>query len=219
VQLRYVAEKIASDGHGSCRGAQCRDGDMRFESTNEFLQHEHGAGNRRVERVAKPAPAPAAIKTRQSGQLRRVHFPMQWARLAPICTLGPSRPSTRPVPMESTPPRNFTGTSRAGAGGSLPSRTASVCGIPLPEACGANRRTSQAASAVTAAQDAMMISAPKGTPRDQLTSVLRKSLAWSSASRKRAPTNPAAAPTTSDNSASTTKLPRSRAVRFVTSAV
>jgi hypothetical protein len=59
--------------------------------------------------VARPAPAPAAISTRQSGQLRRNSEPTKWAMVAPICTLGPSRPSARPEPIASTPPANFTG--------------------------------------------------------------------------------------------------------------
>ena len=72
--------------------------------------------------------------------------------LAPICTLGPSRPSARPEPMASTPPTNLTGIRRYGACGSAPLRTASTCGMPLPDAWGEYRRTSQAATAVAAAQ-------------------------------------------------------------------
>jgi len=61
--------------------------------------------------VAKPAPAPAANSARQSGQGRRKIRPINTATVAPICTVGPSRPSARPPPIASTPPANLTGAS------------------------------------------------------------------------------------------------------------
>ncbi len=84
--------------------------------------------------VARPAPAPAASNTLQSGQLRWNTFPKRRAMLAPIWTLGPSRPSASPDPMANTPPTNFTGMTRNGACGSSPFNTASTRGIPLPDA-------------------------------------------------------------------------------------
>ena len=36
---------------------------------------------------------------------------MKTAMLAPICTVGPSRPSASPEPIARMPPKNFTGTS------------------------------------------------------------------------------------------------------------
>jgi hypothetical protein len=84
--------------------------------------------------VAKPAPAPAAIKTLQSCQLRRKSLPTTWAIVEPICTLGPSRPSASPEPIAKTPPKNFTNSRRGGGGGSSSFRTSSSCGIPLPAA-------------------------------------------------------------------------------------
>jgi hypothetical protein len=56
--------------------------------------------------------------------------------LAPICTLGPSRPSASPEPMASHPPTNLTGSTLNGAGGSSSRSTASTWGMPLPDASG-----------------------------------------------------------------------------------
>ena len=75
-----------------------------------------------------------AIRTLQSSQSRRKSRPTTWAIAAPICTLGPSRPSASPEPMASTPPKNFTSSNRGGGGGSSSPRTASTCGMPLPDA-------------------------------------------------------------------------------------
>ena len=71
--------------------------------------------------------------------------------LAPICTVGPSRPRARPAPMASMPPRNFTGSRVNEAGGWSPFNTASTWGMPLPLAWGEIRCTSEAAMAVAPA--------------------------------------------------------------------
>jgi len=42
---------------------------------HQFLQDEDGAGDRRVEGGAEARAGPAAINTRQSGQLRRNILP------------------------------------------------------------------------------------------------------------------------------------------------
>jgi hypothetical protein len=84
--------------------------------------------------VARPAPAPAASNTLQSGQPRRNSLPIRCAMAAAIWTLGPSRPSASPEPIASTPATNFTGMIRNGACGSSSFRTASTCGMPLPDA-------------------------------------------------------------------------------------
>jgi len=102
--------------------------------------------------VASPAPAPAASSTRRSDQRRPKTLPTKSAIAAPICTLGPSRPSASPAPIANSPPTNFTGISRGGGGGSSPLRTASTWGIPLPEAGGEKRRTSHAAIVTAPAQ-------------------------------------------------------------------
>ena len=86
--------------------------------------------------VARPAPAPAARSTRKSAQHNRQTRAAKTAIPAPIWTVGPSRPSASPEPIASIPPKNFTGTRPNGAGGISSRRTASTCGMPLPEACG-----------------------------------------------------------------------------------
>ena len=54
--------------------------------------------------------------------------------VAPICTLGPSRPSASPEPIANTPPKNLIGINTSEAGGSSPRNTLSTWGMPLPEA-------------------------------------------------------------------------------------
>src|SRR6266853_1528143 len=158
--------------------------------------------------VASPAPAPAASSTLQSGQLRPAILAMIWAIVAPICTLGPSRPSASPEPIASSPPKNLTGIRRGGAGGTSPSSTASTWGMPLPEAGGEKRRTSQAATAAVTAHVAATNSKPMSfSPCAQVISASRKRSASSSASRKMAPSSPAAPPVRGANSASTRRLP------------
>ena len=66
--------------------------------------------------------------------------------------------------MASQPPTNFTTISRDGAGGKSPFNTASTWGIPLPDACGENRRTSQAAIATAAADTPTTTSRPANDP-------------------------------------------------------
>jgi len=55
---------------------------------------------------------------------------------APICTVGPSRPSAIPEPSDSRPPKNFTGKTRSFAGSISPAMIASTRCMPLPEAPG-----------------------------------------------------------------------------------
>jgi hypothetical protein len=86
--------------------------------------------------AARPAPAPAAISALASGHFRPVSFPAIWATIAPICTLGPSRPSASPDPIASRPPTNLTGSTMIGAAGTSLRNTASTWGIPLPDASG-----------------------------------------------------------------------------------
>jgi hypothetical protein len=84
--------------------------------------------------VARPAPAPAASNTLQSGQPRRNSLPTRCPMVAAIWMVGPSRPSASPEPIASTPAMNFTGMMRNGACGSSSFSTASTCGMPLPDA-------------------------------------------------------------------------------------
>jgi len=79
---------------------------------------------------------------------------------APIWTVGPSWPSASPVPIASTPPKNFTGIRISGGCGCSSRSTASTSGMPLPFAPGANLRTSQAANPVAVAEIPMMNAKP-----------------------------------------------------------
>ena len=127
-----------------------RNSNRRTNSSSTKMAPAIGALNA----VARPAPAPAASNTRQSGQLRRKILPTRWPRVPAMCTLGPSRPSASPAPIASTPPTNFTGMMRNGACCNCSLRTASTCGMPLPTASGEMRRTSEAAIPAAAAQAA-----------------------------------------------------------------
>src|SRR3984885_1078460 len=186
-----------------------RDSKRRTSSSRTKIAPAIGALNA----VARPAPAPAARSTLQSGQLQPNSFPIRGAMGAPLGTLGPSRPSASPAPIASTPPTNFTGMMRDGGSGSSPLNTASTWGVPLPDAYGEYRRTSQAATSVAAAEATTPIKKPaRRSPCPQAINVSRRRSAFSSASRKTAPTNPAAAPTISAKSASARRLPEPSAL-------
>ena len=60
--------------------------------------------------------------------------------------VGPSRPATRPDERPSTPPTNFTGSTRRQRTSRRPSSAPSTSGTPLPEASGAMRWVSRNAS-------------------------------------------------------------------------
>src|SRR5271166_931067 len=134
MEVGNIPEQHAGNGDSRRRSAERDDRDAGLEAANQFFQDENGARDRRVEggREASasagseqhPAVRPAALE----------HLPKRWAMLAPIWTLGPSRPSASPDPMADTPPTNFTGMTRNGACGSSPFNTASTRGIPLPDA-------------------------------------------------------------------------------------
>ena len=140
--------------------------------------------------VARPAPAPAASSTRQSGTVRWHAWPSRWARLAPICTVGPSRPGRDPRRWRAGPQRTHREqTPRRWR--HAPLTTASTWGMPLPSAWGATRRTSQAATAVAAAHPAITSTHPtSASPCAQARITPRTRSAWSSASRKRPPPDP-----------------------------
>ena len=89
-------------------------------------------------------------------------------------------------------------------------------GIPLPEACGANRRTSHAAATVAAAHtDTTMINPPTAWPCAQSINPLRARSACSRATRKEAPMSPVIASTTRAMSARI-KRPRRSSTRCST---
>ena len=99
--------------------------------------------------AASPAPAPADRSCGTTDDGTPSTRDVSCAAAAPICTVGPSRPSERPAPMPSTPPTNFTGISRSARSGRTPSRTAFKCGMPLPPASGAIRVISPTAQPTT----------------------------------------------------------------------
>ena len=145
--------------------------------------------------VARPAPAPAASSMRQSSQSQRNHLPTRWASVAPIWTLGPSRPRARPPPMASVPPTNLTGMRRKVACFASPASTASTWGMPLPDASRAKRRTRKAAMPAEAAASATTARKPATEePCAAETRSPRSVSARSRAKRKAAPIAPASAP-------------------------
>jgi hypothetical protein len=80
--------------------------------------------------------------------------------------------------------------------------------MPLPEASGEKRRTSQAASATAVAHAAVTSRKPMiGTPCDQAITASRQPSAWVSERRNSAPIAPAPAPTMQASSANTSRLP------------
>ena len=85
---------------------------LSVSSSNTKIDAPIGA----LKATARPAPAPAAfmmVRSGASGRKRRAHVvPIA----APICTVGPSRPSASPDPMARRPPKNFTGTTLRVAG-------------------------------------------------------------------------------------------------------
>ena len=63
--------------------------------------------------VARPAPAPAASSAGHCSRTIRTRVAIIDPSAAPICTVGPSRPSASPPPMARMPPKNLTGITRA----------------------------------------------------------------------------------------------------------
>ena len=183
-----------------------RNSNRRTNSSSTKMAPAIGALNA----VARPAPAPAASNTRQSGQSRRKVLPTRWPKVAAMCTLGPSRPSASPAPIASAPPMNFTGMTRNGACGNCSLRTASTCGMPLPAAWGEIRRTSEAAIPAAAPQAATNSQTPSGPCACAKTrSASRNRSACSSRSMKQATPAPEIAPTTSARTVRSARLPPS----------
>ena len=153
--------------------------------------------------AASPAPAPAASSTRLSPARSLNARDHRWPMVAPICTVGPSRPSARPEPNARSPPTNFTGSTAAPGDTASPRTTASTCCTPLPAASGANRRTSQRERyAATAAKSAGASHPSVGWRCAQSSTASRTMSAAPSAAWNALPTAPASAPTASALNAS-----------------
>jgi hypothetical protein len=56
MEILPVAQNRAGDRDGAGRGAERRDRHPQFEAAHQFLEHENGAGDRRVERSRKAGP-------------------------------------------------------------------------------------------------------------------------------------------------------------------
>jgi hypothetical protein len=170
--------------------------------------------------AASPAPVPAAMSERMSGQRRRKRLPMSRAPTAPICTLGPSGPTAMPPPIASSPPTNLTRSSLgSGIDGSSCCNATSTSGIPLPSAYGENRRANQVASTTAPAHAQTTAANPIPDQRwHAARNASRSRSAPVSPNRKIATTSPVQAPTTIESSPSDSAPSRSRSVRAVRSA-
>ena len=90
-----------------------------------------------VAAIAPPAPQATRIRSRLSGIL--THWPMLEASDEPICTIGPSRPTDPPTPMQMAEASAFT-TLTCGRIRPPFSATAIITsGTPCPRASRANR--------------------------------------------------------------------------------
>ena len=180
-----MRETEIADAEAPSAAIAMRGSKRRNNSSSTNMAPASGALNA----VARPAPAPAATSALLSSQLHLKTWARKCATLAPICTLGPSRPRASPEPMASTPPTNFAGIRTIDLGCCRRiCRTASTSGMPLPDARGANRRTSHAAHAAAAAQAATTNRKPASLQSyAEAIQELRSASARVSASRKRLP--------------------------------
>ena len=147
-----------------------------------------------VNATASPAPLSDVCITRTSASSRPPRRPVSAPTTEPMCTVGPSRPSTSPDPIAASAPTNLAGMRRRGAGDASPRSTASTCWIPLPAAVGTSR-TASAPSAAPVAVTAIGNSHP-GTPSpaDQSSISTRQRSRWSRHQRKAPPSTPVSRP-------------------------
>ena len=102
-------------------------------SSSERLRHLQGeqrAGDRRVERHGEAGAAQRRLHHPTPVSVAGVGRPPR--RSSHPCTVGPSRPSTRPDPIANSPPTNFAGSRRIRGGGSSPRYTARRVGCRCP---------------------------------------------------------------------------------------
>ena len=101
--------------------------------------------------TASPAPASADCMVWISSTVARAVLPHHAPIVAPMCTVGPSLPSTMPPsPMERSPPTKRAGRTLSGAASASPLWTASTCWMPLPAASGTFVAMSPATTAAAA---------------------------------------------------------------------
>ena len=104
-----------------------RSSKRRNSSSNTKMAPASGALNA----AASPAPAPAARSARPSAVRSLNKRDQRCPIVAPIWTVGPSRPRAMPTPSASTPPTNLTGNTAAGIAPALPLMTHSTCCTPF----------------------------------------------------------------------------------------
>ena len=125
-EIRRRAGEEPCHDDGAARSSERGNGVARIEFPGEFLQDEDCPGKWRIERGGKPSTCTRREQRQAVGGVPAKNFPSKFARVAPIWTQGPSRPSAKPAPIASRPPKNLTGSRINGAGGSSPLRTAST---------------------------------------------------------------------------------------------
>lgn len=89
-----------------------------------------------------PPAAPQATSTRSRFSGMRTHWPKPDASAAPICTIGPSRPTDPPVPMHSAEARAFTTVTCGRIRPPFSATAIMTSGTPWPRASRANREIS-----------------------------------------------------------------------------
>lgn len=111
--------------------------------------------------AAMPAPAPAATRMRRSAAPIGSTCPSVEPKAEPICTIGPSRPTEAPEPIEMAEASDFTSAICGRMRPSLKWMESITSGTPCPLASGAKLETSQATS-TPPTTGARITQAPKG---------------------------------------------------------
>ena len=89
-----------------------------------------------------PPAAPHATISRSRCGGTRSHCPIEDPSAEPICTIGPSRPTEPPEPMQSADASDFTAATRTGIRPPLRVTASITSGTPWPRASRAKRCTS-----------------------------------------------------------------------------
>ena len=89
-----------------------------------------------------PPAAPQATMRTSRVEGTRSHCPIEEPSADPICTMGPSRPTEPPVPMQSADASDLTTATLAGMRPRLRATANITSGTPWPRASGANLVTS-----------------------------------------------------------------------------
>ena len=68
MEVWLIADEQPGNGDCACCSPQSRNGDAVLKPLDEFLEHEHGPGNRRIEGSRKTCPCPGSKKNTAIGQ-------------------------------------------------------------------------------------------------------------------------------------------------------